>query len=64
MKLHLMKEVCAKLLRSYFPPVEFAFAYGSAVFKQHSRTKVQILLLVNDRVVKKHNIMVLDIGYA
>ena len=46
MNLHLMKEVCAKLLRSHFPPVNVAFAYGSAVFKQHSRTKVQDKILI------------------
>ena len=38
--MHPIKEVYTKFLRSHFPPVRFAFAYGSAVFKQHGRAKV------------------------
>ena len=34
-----VRNVVSSLL-SYFPPVELAFAYGSAALKQHGREKV------------------------
>ena len=38
--MHPAKEIYSTVLKQLFPPVRFAFAYGSAVFQQYGREKV------------------------
>ena len=42
-QMHPVKQLYQTKLKSFFPPVRFAFAYGSAVFTQFGKPKVIFL---------------------